>query len=102
MKKFKVIARETITHEIIVEAKDFDDACGNWYEIATDDDYKIKHTEWNTDKVKEIKNTQRQKEKAELIQELGYDPDRDPMQDYWDHESDKIAIQQEFHDNETS
>ena len=43
-----------------------------------------------------------EKEKAELIQELGYDPDRDPMQDHWDHESDKIAIQQEFHDNETS
>jgi len=39
---------------------------------------------------------------ARLTEELGYDPDRDPMQDHWDHESDKIAIQQEFHDNETS
>ena len=45
---------------------------------------------------------QREKEKAELIQELGYDPDRDPMQDHWDHESDKISVMQEFHDNETS
>jgi len=45
---------------------------------------------------------QREKEKAELIQELGYDPDRDPMQDHWDHESDKISIMQEFHDNEMS
>jgi len=39
---------------------------------------------------------------ARLTEELGYDPNRDPMQDYWDHESDKIAIHQEFHDNETS
>ena len=53
-------------------------------------------------KIKKKLKAQREKEKAELIQELGYDPDRDPMQDYWDHESDKIAIQQEFHDNETS
>ena len=37
-----------------------------------------------------------------LTEEMGYDPNRDPMQDHWDHESDKIAIQQEFHDNETS
>ena len=53
-------------------------------------------------KIKKKSKAQREKEKAELIQELGYDPDRDPMQDYWDHESDKIAIHQEFHDNETS
>jgi hypothetical protein len=51
---------------------------------------------------KKKSKAQRQKEKAELIQELGYDPDRDPMQDYWDQESDKIAIGQEFHDNEAS
>ena len=53
-------------------------------------------------KIKKKSKTQREKEKAELIQELGYDPDRDPMQDHFDHESDKIAIGQEFHDNETS
>mgnify|MGYP003132622488 FL=1 len=46
--------------------------------------------------------SQREKEKAELIEQLGYDPDRDPMQDYWDAESDKIADMQDFHDNETS
>ena len=51
---------------------------------------------------KKKSKAQREKEKAELIQELGYDPDRDPMQDHWDHESDKIAVMQEFHDNETS
>ena len=33
----------------------------------------------------------RKKEKAELIEQLGYDPDRDPMQDYWDSESAKIC-----------
>ena len=41
-------------------------------------------------------------EKAELIEQLGYDPDRDPMQDYWDSESDKIAIAQEELEHETS
>ena len=51
---------------------------------------------------KKKSKAQREREKAELIQELGYDPDRDPMQDHWDHESDKIAIQKEFHENETS
>ncbi len=40
--------------------------------------------------------------KAELIEQLGYDPDRDPMQDYWDSESDKIAIAQEELVHETS
>ncbi len=44
----------------------------------------------------------RKKEKAELIEELGYDPDRDPMQDYWDSESDKIAIAQEELEYETT
>ncbi len=43
-----------------------------------------------------------ERDHARQIEELGYDPNRDQMQDYWDHESDKIAIQQEFHDNETS
>tara|TARA_R110000782_G_scaffold26475_9_gene67818 strand:+ start:2463 stop:2603 length:141 start_codon:yes stop_codon:yes gene_type:complete len=42
------------------------------------------------------------KEKANLIEELGYDPDRDPMQDYWDYESDKISIAQEEMEYETS
>ena len=54
MKTYKAIAKETITHEIIIEAKDFEDACSSWHEIATDDDYKVKHTEWNTEEVKEI------------------------------------------------
>ena len=63
--------------------------CGQAEEILN------KHNIYSTKK-------QREKEKAELIQELGYDPDRDPMQDHWDHESDKIAVMQEFHDNETS
>ena len=53
-------------------------------------------------KIKKKLKAQREKEKAELIQELGYDPDRDPMQDHWDHESDKVSVMQEFHDNETS
>ena len=44
----------------------------------------------------------RKKEKAELIEELGYDPDRDPMQDYWDSESDKISIAKEELEYETS
>ena len=48
--------------------------------------------------MKKQSKAQREKEKAELIQELGYDPDRDPMQDHWDHESDKISVMQEFHD----
>ena len=42
------------------------------------------------------------KEKANLIEELGYDPDRDPMQDYWDYESDKISIAREEMEYETS
>ena len=53
-------------------------------------------------KIKKKSKAQREREKAEFIQDLGYDPDRDPLQDYWDHESDKIAVMQEFHDNETS
>ena len=53
-------------------------------------------------KMNERSKAQREKEKAELIQDLGYDPDRDPMQDHWDHESDKISIMQEFRDNEVS
>ena len=61
--------------------------------------------DWKQNEVimdKKKSKAQREKEKAELIQELGYDPDRDPLQDHWDHESDKIAIQKEFHENETS
>jgi len=61
--------------------------------------------DWKQNEVimdKKKSKAQREKEKAELIQELGYDPDRDPMQDHWDHESDKIAVMQEFHENETS
>jgi len=67
---------------------------------------KVKDKDGNIHQVtmvdKKKSKAQREKEKAELIQELGYDPDQDPMQDHWDHESDKIAIQKEFHDNETS
>jgi hypothetical protein len=47
-------------------------------------------------------DTDFERDHARLKDELGYDPDCDPMQDHWDHESDKIAIQKEFHDNETS
>ena len=47
-------------------------------------------------------NQEFERDHARLTEELGYDPRRDQMQDYWDHESDKIAIHQEFHDNETS
>ena len=51
-------------------------------------------------KMNERSKAQTEKEKANLIEELGYDPNRDDMQDHWDHESDKISIMQEFHDNE--
>ena len=53
-------------------------------------------------KVKKKSKAQREREKAELMQELGYDPDRDPLQDHWDHESDKIAVMQEELEHETS
>ena len=43
-----------------------------------------------------------ERDHARLTEEMGYDPDRDPMQDHWDHESDKIAVMQEELEHETS
>tara|TARA_Y100000114_G_scaffold134190_1_gene134105 strand:- start:44 stop:208 length:165 start_codon:yes stop_codon:yes gene_type:complete len=54
MKKYKIIAEEIVTYEIVVEAQNFDDACVSWHEIAKERDYQVKEKEWKTKEVKNI------------------------------------------------
>jgi hypothetical protein len=59
MKTFKIITREIITYKVVVEAKDFDDACANWHNKDTKErpiEYKeIGDREWETEEVTEVK-----------------------------------------------
>ena len=50
-KSYKVIATETVTHEVTIQAENFDDACANWHSIAKNKDYKELDREWVTNAV---------------------------------------------------
>ena len=52
--KFKVIATETTTYEVEVEAEDFDEACANWHNKDDIQLMKVIDIEWTTEEVKEI------------------------------------------------
>ena len=52
-KTYKVIATETVEHEVTIEAENFDDACANWHSIAKNKDYKELDREWETNLVEE-------------------------------------------------
>jgi hypothetical protein len=55
MKTFKIITREIITYKVVVEAKDFDDACANWHNKDTIEYKGIGDREWETEEVSEVK-----------------------------------------------
>jgi hypothetical protein len=55
MKTFKIITREIITYKVVVEAKDFDDACDNWHNKDTIEYDEIGDREWETEEVTEVK-----------------------------------------------
>ena len=62
MKKYKITATETITYEFVIEANDFEDACGNWHHYLSNVNYKKCEDKadidrvWETQSVKEIEN----------------------------------------------
>jgi len=58
MKKWKVIATETRTYEFVIEAKDFEDACGNWHHYLADVDYKKCEDKADIDRVWETESVE--------------------------------------------
>ena len=55
MKQYRITALEIVTHEMVVKAKSFDDACKNWHDYDTTFEDRVR-TKWKTVGVVEEKN----------------------------------------------
>ena len=55
MKQYRITALEIVTHEMVVKAKSFDDACKDWHDYDTTFEDRVR-TKWKTVGVVEEKN----------------------------------------------